>query len=74
MRKLISISILALMLNSCESVVGQPEGHYDIITIDGCQYLKRYNGYQEGHSFTHKGDCNNPIHKTIIHDTIYINK
>lgn len=37
--------------------------NYQIIVIDGCQYIfKQNNGYQQGPIFTHKGDCNNPIH------------
>ena len=35
---------------------------YDIVIIDGCQYLKFYS-YGGHDAVTHKGDCNNPIHK-----------
>lgn len=42
------------IINSNEnSIVG-------IIVIEGCQYLK-VNAYMS-YSFTHKGNCNNPIH------------
>lgn len=37
---------------------------YEIVVIDHCQYIYRQNnGYQQGPIFTHKGNCNNPIHK-----------
>jgi len=31
-----------------------------IKVIDGCQYLKNYNGH--GWNLTHKGNCTNTIH------------
>lgn len=39
-------------------------GRYDVTVIDGCQYIVvgRTNK-TETLSITHKGDCNNPIHR-----------
>ena len=47
--------------------------HYSIEIIDGCEYLKKYEGYNSGscYIFSHKGDCKNQIHYKFIHDTIY---
>lgn len=45
---------------------------FSVVVIDGCEYLTKYNGYQLGVSFCHKGDCKNPIHYKVIHDTIYV--
>ena len=45
---------------------------YSTEIIDGCEYLKRYEGYNSGYSFSHKGNCKNPIHYKVIHDTIYV--
>lgn len=39
---------------------------HTIVTIGGCQYIKFHAGRAKGGSITgltHKGDCNNPIHK-----------
>lgn len=57
-------------LFSCTNINGDTS--YSTEIIDGCEYLKRYEGYNQGYSFTHKGNCKNPIHYNIIHDTIYV--
>lgn len=57
-------------LFSCTKINGDTS--YSTEIIDGCEYLKRYEGYNQGYSFTHKGNCKNPIHYNIIHDTIYV--
>jgi len=31
-----------------------------VTRVDGCQYLRFYTG--RGFDYTHKGDCDNPIH------------
>ncbi len=33
---------------------------YDIIEIDGCEYIRTY--FDRSVSLTHKGNCKNPIH------------
>lgn len=42
------------------------DGDYTIKVIDGCQYIEYDYGIldQRVYSLTHKGDCNNPIHKS----------
>lgn len=47
---------------------GEVFGHYDVVVIDGCEYLSRQPGthsHAEGScdQFTHKGNCKNPIHQ-----------
>lgn len=34
----------------------------EIVRIDGCQYLKTY--VHGGYALAHKGDCDNPVHRT----------
>lgn len=73
--KLSIMLYLILILFACtnngtgNAVTGETE--YSTIIIDNCEYLKKYEGYQRGYSFSHKGNCKNPIHYKIIHDTIY---
>jgi len=56
-------TIIALLLGGCstEGITGDKE--FKTIYIEGCQYLYKYNGYNSGYSFVHKGNCTNPIHK-----------
>jgi hypothetical protein len=76
MKKLIIIS--TLLIYSCspktEGLKHIEQKHYDLdlpnthatiteYTIDGCQYIGYLDGYQ-GNYITHKGNCNNSIHKT----------
>lgn len=75
MKKLLFIlCILIVCLNSCTSVCTPREYKAKIGTniqeIDGCEYYVSHNGY--GNIITHKGNCKNPIHYNIIHDTIYV--
>lgn len=73
--KLSIIVYLILILSACtdngsgNAITGETE--YTTIIIDNCEYLKKYEGYQCGYTFSHKGNCKNPIHYQIIHDTIY---
>jgi hypothetical protein len=56
-----AILAVAILTSSCRMLkVGSVE--FKVLTIDGCQYIYRNSG--EGCMFTHKGNCNNPIHKT----------
>lgn len=54
---LIAIALAVGALAACHSVPAPHKG-YDVIVIDGCQYI-RWNGAP---SATHKGDCTNSIH------------
>jgi hypothetical protein len=70
--KKIFIAIMLITLVSCEQEIENSKqtsttfGHptpLQIVEIDNCQYLFGDWGYQS--VFTHKGDCNNPIHKIV---------
>jgi hypothetical protein len=69
MKKLFIAAIL-LTLASCDKTnVEKVSSNYilgehppiEIVTIDSCQYL--YGGWGHATVLTHKGNCNNPIHK-----------
>lgn len=46
-------------------------GNYiETFVIDGCQYIGNLDG-SENDWCTHKGTCNNPIHKTTYTDTTF---
>ena len=48
-----------------ERVGNDIEKYYDVVEIDGCEYIVYKNSY--GHTgsgyMSHKGDCKNPIHE-----------
>jgi hypothetical protein len=58
--------LIALFLIGCTSTKTK--------TIDGCEYIETTSNTGNGlvKSLTHKGNCQNPIHKRV--DTIYIKK
>jgi hypothetical protein len=33
------------------------EIEYRTVEVDGCEYVTKYNGYQRGYMFSHKGNC-----------------
>jgi hypothetical protein len=61
-----------LILSSCEPAVKdatkpiKDSGHeetYNVVNIDGCQYIIFYGWYSNSNTMiVHKGNCNNPIH------------
>lgn len=59
--KYILLLLITIGLFSCTAITD--ESNYSIITIDNCEYIKKYEGYNRGYSFSHKGNCKNPIHK-----------
>ena len=71
MKKLF-IAVMLFTLASCyePNVKNVRTGHYvgtfgrpiGIITIDKCQYL--FGDWGSASILTHKGNCNNPIHKS----------
>lgn len=70
MKKILLSAMVLMVLASCdETNVEKVDSNYilgehppmEIVTINSCQYLYGDWGYQT--VFTHKGDCNNPIHK-----------
>ena len=67
MKKILFILVIG-MLTSC-SIRTEDDGkiksgdlEFDIIKVGGCQYITTLVG--DNRLFTHKGDCNNPIHNT----------
>lgn len=64
MKKILVLLFVVVTMLSCTAVTGDKE--YRTIEIDGCEYLFKYNGYNSGESFTHKGNCKNPIHDCKI--------
>jgi hypothetical protein len=68
--KKIFIAVMLITLVSCEQEIENSKqtsisfGHISplqIVEVDNCQYLLGDWGRES--VFTHKGDCNNPIHK-----------
>lgn len=52
--------LIILIFSSCSNnneTVIKKDITYEVVIIDSCEYLKRYNGYNLGYSFTHKGNC-----------------
>ena len=41
--------------NGENSVKGEIE--YRTVVVDSCEYIVKYNGYQRGYMFSHKGNC-----------------
>jgi hypothetical protein len=64
------ILLVMCCLFSCNN--GKGKISTDVQVIDGCEYIVSRNSY--GNVVSHKGNCNNPIHKQVIHDTIYVVK
>ncbi len=65
MKKLIFIPAL-LILAGCNANGPQQSGEVNgikVVRIDGCQYLEcSVIGQSFGTIYTHKGNCDNPIH------------
>jgi hypothetical protein len=69
--KKILLAVILLTLASCrepnvknertEYVIRAGSNPLTIVTIDGCQYL--YGDWGNATVLTHKGNCNNSIHK-----------
>jgi hypothetical protein len=64
------ILLVLCCLFSCNN--GKANLGTEIQEIDGCEYIVSKNGY--GNVVSHKGNCKNPIHYKVIHDTIYVAK
>lgn len=73
MKTIISIITLILVLTGCRSVnveskttqyiIDKDTSPLELLTIDSCQYL--YGAWGHSTVLTHKGNCNNRIHKQI---------
>ena len=47
------------MITSCNNQPIFVSKDFEVIQIEGCQYIEK----QSNGTITHKGNCNNPIHK-----------
>lgn len=56
MKKLITILTITLLMSGCEETT--------TVEKEGCQYYKTisFGGQSYTVNYTHKGNCNNPIH------------
>jgi len=66
MKKLLFLTTVVL-LAGCEgrpkpNVVDTLGGAYYIVKIEDCEYI-RFSSYGSNYGITHKGNCNNPIHR-----------
>lgn len=69
MKQLLFIAILISVLVGCGGINNDanPETSYEVKIIDGCEYIYvSRRPYSAEFSLTHKGDCNNPIHKPKV--------
>jgi hypothetical protein len=72
MRKLLLTLVIGLTIVSCNEpnvtrkhtgiIYNEGGSELQELTIDGCQYIGKFRGYDSDWG-THKGTCNNPIHK-----------
>ena len=71
MKKVVFLVLMAIAMCSCEekkhlvenNKIGE-NGDYEIVRIDGCQYIS-FKVYTWGYwsaGLIHKGNCENPIH------------
>ena len=63
MKKILFFAI-PILISACRPCKNKSEENiYDLYTIkfDGCEYVRGITNYNV---LTHKGNCNNPIHKT----------
>ena len=71
MKNLIFI-LFAICLFSCSepkvtgTVLSSNGTTVEIVTIDGCQYIKNETYGIGRYVYTHKGNCNNPFHRRNI--------
>ena len=66
--KIFLMLIIICGLSSCNN--GKANLSSKIQEIDGCEYIVSINTY--GNLVSHKGNCKNPFHNKVIHDTIYV--
>jgi hypothetical protein len=73
--KMFFMLLISCCLFSCTQKEGNSikgDTNYSVVIIDGCEYLRKYEGYHSGYSFSHKGNCKNPIHYKVIYDTVHV--
>ena len=50
--------LVAVLFSGCGNGEKSINGvKYETEIIDSCEYIVRYNGYQKGYLFSHKGNC-----------------
>ena len=51
--------LVAFLFCSCGNGENTINGEniYRTVEVEGCEYITKYNGYQRGYDFTHKGNC-----------------
>ena len=71
MRKLLLTLVIGLTIGSCSEpnvdrkytgIIYGDGAEVEEMVIDGCQYIGQFGGFNTDWG-THKGNCNNPIHK-----------
>lgn len=75
MKSLLLIAFSCFLFVSCSDTQADAQRkvdsfNYNTVTLEGCDYYFIPN--TDGSIITHKGNCRNPIHKQISHDTIKI--
>lgn len=53
------ILLVAFLFCGCGNGENSIDGEnvYRTVEVDGCEYVTKYNGYQRGYMFAHKGNC-----------------
>jgi len=68
-----TILFLLIIFSSCVDHDAPVVKNFNVQRIGSCEYLVSRNAY--GNVMSHKGDCNNLIHKPqiiVVRDTIYL--
>jgi hypothetical protein len=62
MWRLLFLLVIVMGFYGCKDGVDRPYANdMDVVTIDGCEYLK-CKSYMDYFTLTHKGNCKNPVH------------
>ena len=66
MKNLILLLVILICLMGCflktpDHIKDENGKAYIMVSIEDCEYIKTPNTY--GYALTHKGNCNNPIHR-----------
>jgi len=51
--------LVAFLFSGCGNGENTIDGEnvYRTVEVDSCEYITKYNGYQRGYMFAHKGNC-----------------
>lgn len=83
MKKLIMAAVFTIVLSACgnttppieniqNSVLDYRGKSHEIWIIEDCEYI--IVGHGTAQMMSHMGTCKNPIHKQIVHDTVFIDQ